>query len=489
MRSTTPWSTSRCPPSEAYFLAFGGLLLLFGRAADLLGRRRLFLAGVLLFAVASLVCGFAQEAWQLVAGRFAQGTGAAMASPAALALVSLLFPGELERAKAFTIWGSVAVLGGTSGLVISGALTGLASWRWIFFINLPIAAAALVLIPRLVAESRSPNPARMDIPGTVLGTGALVSVVYGLLNAADAGWGATASIAPLLLASVLVALFLLVEANTTQPLVPMSFLFMLHLQTVLGYQPLAAGLGFLPYAGGILAGVTVSPRLVSRLGPRWALVASFLISALGLLLLSGVSPTDSYLADVLPGMIIASFGGGIGFPALTVAALSGTTDEDAGVGSAVLKAVQQVGGAVGLAILVNLATRRSESVGGGSPAAFTEGLSLAFTVAAAVLALGALAVATLMPTGAQAAGSPTSAGLSRRVPGGSEGDGDLAARLSGYQVAHRLRGFRQRERAVDAGRDVAGLDEVGEPFEVGAAFLVGKEGQPLADERRQRHRP
>lgn len=357
-----------------------------------------------------------------------------MASPAALALVSLLFPGERERAKAFSIWGSVAVLGGTSGLVISGALTGLASWRWIFLINLPIAAVALVLVPRLVAESRSPNPARMDIPGTGLGTCALVSVVYGLLNAADAGWGATASIAPLLLAVVLAALFLLVEANRTQPLVPpsflasrtravavgvslpftaaffsMSFLFMLHLQTVLGYQPLAAGLAFLPYAGGILAGVTVSSRLVSRLGPRWALVTSFLISALGLLLLSGVSPSDGYLADVLPGVIIASFGGGIGFPALTVAALSGTKDEDAGVGSAVLKAVQQVGGAVGLAILVNLATRRSESAGG-SIAAFTEGLSLAFTVAAAVLALGALAVATLMPAAAQAA-SPTSSAL------------------------------------------------------------------------------
>lgn len=406
---------------NAYFLAFGGLLLLFGRAADLLGRRRLFLAGVLLFAVASVGCGLAQEAWQLVAGRFAQGTGAAMASPAALALVSLLFPGERERAKAFGIWGSVAVLGGTSGLVISGALTGLASWRWIFFINAPIAAVALVLIPRLVAESRSPNPERMDIPGTMLGTCALVSVVYGLLNAADAGWGATATIAPLVLASVLMALFLLVEAYTTQPLVPpsflasraravavgvslpftaaffsTSFLLMLHLQTVLGHRPLAAGLAFLPYAAGILAGVTASSRLVSRLGPRWALVTSFLISAVGLLLLSGVSPNDTYLADVLPGMIIASFGGGIGFPALTVAALAGTTDEDAGVGSAVVKAVQQVGGAVGLAILVNLATRRSESVGGGSMAAFTEGLSLAFTVAAAVLVLGALAVAAFM---------------------------------------------------------------------------------------------
>lgn len=176
--------------ANAYFLAFGGLLLLFGRLGDLIGRRRVFLWGVILFGAASLLCGLAQEPWQLVAGRFAQGAGAAMASPAALALITLLFPGRKERAKALGIWGAIAGLGGTTGVVISGALTGLASWRWIFLINLPVAVLALVLLPRLVGESRTDRPTRLDVPGALLGTGAVVSLVYALLQT-EQGAGAT----------------------------------------------------------------------------------------------------------------------------------------------------------------------------------------------------------------------------------------------------------------------------------------------------------
>ncbi|MEV0698819.1 MFS transporter [Saccharopolyspora sp. NPDC050389] len=270
---------------NAYFVAFGGLLLLFGRAADLLGRRRVFLSGVALFGAASLACGIAQEPWQLVAGRFAQGAGAAMASPAALALITLLFPGSEERARALGIWGGIAGLGGTAGLVISGALTGLASWRWIFLINLPIAFAALVLLPRLVAESRAARPGRVDVPGAVLGTGAVVSLVYGLLQTAESGWGDMAAAGPLALAAVLAVLFVAVESRAAEPLIPLSFLafriravangasllfsaafyamaflLMLHLQTVLGYQPLTAGLAYLPYGAGMLAGLWLSSR-------------------------------------------------------------------------------------------------------------------------------------------------------------------------------------------------------------------------------------
>ncbi|MFD4699254.1 MFS transporter [Streptomyces niveus] len=411
---------------NAYFLAFGGLLLLFGRMADLLGRRRVFLTGVALFGTASLVCGLAQEPWQLVGGRFVQGAGAAMASPAALALIALLFPGTEERTKAFGLWGGIAGLGGTAGLVISGALTGLASWRWIFLINLPVALAALVLLPRLVPESRAERAVRLDVPGAVLGTGALVALVYGLLRAGETGWGDTAAVGPLVLAVLLAVAFLVVESRTAEPLVPLSFLsyrfravangatllfsaamyamaflLMLHLQTVLGYRPLAAGLAYLPYGGGILAGMWLSSRAVIRLGMRPTLVIGFLTSAAGLLLLSGVAPDDGYASGVLPGMLLTSLGCGLSLPALTVAALTGTTEEDAGLGSAVLSSVQQVGGAVGVAVLVALATRRSEAlaVDGDAAHAATEGFSLALTVTAVLLALGAVLIAALLGSG------------------------------------------------------------------------------------------
>ncbi|GAB2925647.1 MFS transporter [Streptomyces mayteni] len=406
---------------NAYFLAFGGLLLLFGRMADLLGRRRVFLTGVTLFGAASLLCGLAQEPWQLVAGRFVQGTGAAMASPAALALIALLFPGAEERAKAFGIWGGIAALGGTMGLVVSGALTGLASWRWIFLINLPVALAAVVLLPRLVPDSRAGHGARLDVPGAVLGTGALVSLVYGLLRTGESGWGDPAAFGPLVLAVLVALVFVVVEARTAEPLVPrsfltsriravangatllfsaamyaMAFLLMVHLQTVLGYRPLTAGVAYLPYCAGILAGMWLSSRAVVRFGLRPALVMSFLISAAGLLSLSGVAPSDGYASGVLPGMLATSLGSGLALPALTVAALTGTTEENAGLGSAVLSSVQQVGGAVGVAVLVALATSHGDALAAqdGPLRAATRGYSLALTVGAALLALGAVLVAT-----------------------------------------------------------------------------------------------
>ncbi|WP_181786532.1 MFS transporter [Streptomyces phytophilus] len=408
---------------NSYFLAFGGLLLLFGRMADLLGRRRVFLTGVALFGAASLVCGLAQEPWQLVAGRFVQGAGAAMASPAALALIALLYPGPRERARAFGIWGGIAGLGGTAGLVISGALTGLASWRWIFLINLPVAVAAIVLLPRLVPESRAARTVRLDVPGAVLGTGAVVSLVYGLLQTGESSWTDTSAAGPLVLAVLLAVAFVAVESRTAEPLVPlaflsfrlravangttllfsaamyaMAFLLMVHLQTVLGYDPLTAGVAYLPYGAGILAGMWLSARAVQRLGTRPALVASFLITAAGMLLLSGVAPSDGYASGVLPGMLVTSLGCGLSLPALTVAALTGTTEENAGLGSAVLSSVQQVGGAIGVAVLVALATRRRDALAADHdpPHAATEGFALALTAAAGLLTLGAVLIATLL---------------------------------------------------------------------------------------------
>ncbi|MEU8136393.1 MFS transporter [Streptodolium elevatio] len=410
---------------NAYFLAFGGLLLLGGRMADLLGRRRVFQWGVALFGAASLLCALAQEPWQLVAGRFVQGAGAAVASPAALSLISCLFPGPEERGRALGIWGGIAGLGGTMGLVVSGALTDLASWRWIFLINLPVAAAALVLMPRLVAESRAPDSARgLDVPGAVLGTGAVVALVYGLLQTAESGWGDAASVVPLVLAAVLAAVFAAVEARTAEPLVPaaflavrarlvangatllvsaslyaMAFLLMLHLQSVLHYEPFTAGMAYLPYGAGILTGVWLSSRAVAALGMRWALVAALLITAAGNVLLAGIEPGDGYASGVLPGLLVTSLGCGLALPALATAALTGTGEHDAGLGSAVFTSMQQIGGAVGLATLVALATHRTDAALADSAdpnRAATDGFSLALLGAAALLALAAILAATLL---------------------------------------------------------------------------------------------
>src|SRR5690606_36148925 len=249
----------------------GGLLLLSGRMADLLGRRRVFLTGVALFGMASLACGLAQEPWQLVVGRFVQGAGSAMASPAAMSMITLLYPGAEERAKALGVWGGVAALGGTSGLVLSGALTDLVSWRGIFLINLPIVAVAVALLPRLVPESRAPGGRRLDVPGAVLVTGAAVSLVYGLLRAGEAGWSDPIVLGLVVLSAVLAVAFLVAESRAVAPLVPgsflasrtravangatllfsmamyaMSFLLMIQVQTALGYNPLLAGIAYLP---------------------------------------------------------------------------------------------------------------------------------------------------------------------------------------------------------------------------------------------------
>ena len=403
---------------NAYFLAFGGLLLLFGRAGDLWGRRRAFLVGVALFGVASLLCGLAQEPWQLVAGRFLQGAGSALASPAALSLITLLFPGDEERARALGLWGGIAGLGGTAGLVISGALTGLTSWRWIFLINLPVAAVALMLLPRLVAESRATGRARLDVAGAALGTGAVLALVYGLLEAGESGWDSTSVAGSLILALALGGVFFVVESRTAEPLVPlvflayraravantatllfsaafyaMAFLLMIHLQTVVGYSPLEAGLAYLPYGGGILAGMWLATRAVTRSGARPLLVVSFLISAAGLLLLSGVAPGDGYALDVLPGILVTSVGCGLSLPALTGAAVTGTTEENAGLGAAIFSSVQQIGGAVGLAVLVTLASRHTAS-----QRTATEGFAFGMTAAATLLVLGAALVAVLLPS-------------------------------------------------------------------------------------------
>ncbi|MET9243225.1 MFS transporter [Nonomuraea sp. NPDC003709] len=397
--SGLPWVVN------AYFLTFGGLLLLCGRMADLLGRRRVFLIGVALFGVASLACGLAQEPWQLVVGRFVQGAGSAMASPAAMSMITLLYPGPEERARALGVWGGIAALGGTSGLVLSGALTDLVSWRWIFLINLPVVAVALASLPRLVPESRAPGRRSLDVPGAVLVTGAAVSLVYGLLRTGETGWSDPLVIGAVGLSAALAVVFLVAESRAAAPLVPrsflasrtravangatllfsmamyaMSFLLMIQVQTALGYSPLLAGIAYLPYGGGILAGMWLSSRISLRIGTRWALLLAFLINIAGLLLLSGVAAGDSYAAHVLPGMLILSVGNGLSLPVMAVTAVDGTTEEDAGLGSALFTSVQQVGGAVGVAALAVM------------------GYSGGLTAGAVCVALGAVLIVVLLPS-------------------------------------------------------------------------------------------
>ncbi|WP_343949109.1 MFS transporter [Nonomuraea longicatena] len=397
---------------NAYFLAFGGLLLLSGRLADLLGRRRVFLIGVALFGAASLACGLAQEPWHLVAGRFVQGTGAAMASPAALSLLSLLYPGVEERAKALSIWGGIAALGGTTGLVIAGVLTDFLSWRWIFLVNLPVVALALVLLPRLTPESRASGRTRLDVPGTLLGTASVVSLVYGVLEEEAVA---------LVASGVLAVAFLVVESRVAEPLVPlrfladrtravangvalpfsaaffaMAFLVMLHLQTGLGYGPLQTGLAYMPFAAGFLTGMRISTRAMTRVGLRPPLVAGFLVASAGLLLLSGAAAGDSYVTGVLPGMLVTSLGAGLAMPVLTAAALTGTTADDAGLGSGLFGSVQQIGGAIGVAVLVQVATGAGHA--GGSTGLVAGGFSTALTVAAGLVACAAVLTAVLLRT-------------------------------------------------------------------------------------------
>ncbi|HEX5265782.1 MAG TPA: MFS transporter [Acidimicrobiales bacterium] len=410
---------------NGYVLAAGGLLLLAGRSADLLGRRRLFLIGVAVFAVASALCGAAVAPGMLVGARFLQGAGEAMAAPASLGLIALLFPHPAERMKALGIWGGIAGLGGTSGTVISGALTDLASWRWIFFVNLPVALFALLAVPRLVAESRMTRGARRPrVAGALIGTAGLVAVVDGLLGAATHSWGSANVLVPLLAGAVLLVTMVRIEARSGAPLIPVefftnrtrvvtnfvtlffsasffSYFFLLTLfeQQVQGYSPLRGGLSYLPFGISISAGIGVSTALMPRLGARAMLGTGFFGCAVGLALASGIAPGSSYGAGILPGMIVLGLFSGVSFPAIGNSALHGVTGEDSSLASGVQSAMQQIGGAVGLACLVTLALRHAAGqVHHGVPAAAAavHGYVLAFRIGTVLLAAAGVIAFSLL---------------------------------------------------------------------------------------------
>ena len=410
---------------NGYVLMAGGLLLLGGRLADILGRRRLFLLGVGLFAIASATCGAAVDPGMLVASRFLQGAGEALAAPASLGLIALLFPDPRERMKALGLWGGIAGLGGTSGTVISGVLVDFASWRWIFFINLPVALFALTVVPRLVSESRMERDAhRPDYAGALTGTGGLIAVVDGLLQAATHPWGSARVLLPLLGGLALLGLMVWIEARSDSPLIPLeffknrtrvvtnfmtlffsssffSYFFLLTLfeQQVLGYSPLKGGLSYLPFGLTIGAGIGLGTALMPRVGVKPLLTAGFFGCAAGLFLTSGIDVHASYVSGVLPGMIVLGLGSGVSFPATGNPSLHEVTGQDSSLASGVQSAMQQVGGALGLACLVTLGLRHAAGQirDGVVPAvALTHGYVLAFRVGAVLLVIGGVLVFFLL---------------------------------------------------------------------------------------------
>ena len=410
---------------NGYVLMAGGFLLLGGRMADILGRRRLFLVGVGLFAAASAACGAAVDPGMLVASRFVQGLGEALAAPASLGLIALLFPDPRERMKALGMWGGIAGLGGTSGTVISGVLVNYASWRWIFFVNVPVALLAIAIVPRLVSESRMVRDnARPDVLGAVTGTAGLIAVVDGLLAAATHDWSAWQVTLPLIGGIALLGLMVLIEARSDAPLIPLeffrnrtrvvtnfvtlffassffSYFFLLTLfeQQILGWSPLHGGLSYLPFGISIGAGIGFGTALMPRLGVKPLLSAGFFGCAVGLWLTSTITVHSTYAANILPGMIVLGFFSGISFPAIGNASLHEVTGQDSSLASGVQNAMQQVGGAIGLSCLVTLALRHAVGQmahGVTSAVASTDGYVLAWRIGAVLLAVGGVLVLGLL---------------------------------------------------------------------------------------------
>jgi EmrB/QacA subfamily drug resistance transporter len=403
---------------NGYVLMAGGFLLLGGRLSDMFGRRRLFLAGVLVFGAASLTCGAAVSSSMLVASRFVQGTGEALAGPAALGMIPVLFTDSHERMKALGAWGGIAAIAATLGSVLSGALTDV-DWRWIFYINVPVVIFALLMVPRVLPESRMAREGhRIDIPGAVTATGGLVAVVYGLLQAASDPLGSWQVLLPLLGGVALLVVMVVLETRSPEPLIPLRFLanrtrvtanvlsmviwavffgyvvlLNLYMQQVLHFSPLRTGVLNLPRGAAIGLGFFLCIKLMPRVGVKPVLAIGFLGSAAGLWIASYIHVGSSYVGAILPGIIVFGVFSGMCYPGLINGALHQVTGQDAGLGAGVQNAMQQIGAALGLATLVTLALRytaRRVHAGALPAVAQAGGYALAFRVGAAVLAVAGL---------------------------------------------------------------------------------------------------
>ena len=374
---------------NAYTLTFGGFLLLGGRLADLLGRRRMFMVGLLIFSLASLAGGLAQSEVWLISARAVQGLGAAIVSPAALSIITNTFAEGSERNRALGVWGAVAGAGGAAGVLLGGILTSGLSWRWVLFVNVPIGLAAAAMAPRTLVESTAEDGTEgLDIPGAVTVTAGLALLVYGVVEAVNVGWGSSATLLRLGGAAALLIAFVVIERRQRHPLVPfrifrlrtlrgadvvglligmslfsMFYFISLYMQDVLGFSPIKAGLAYLPLSIAIILSAGAASVMVTRIGFKPALILGLLLIAAGLLWFSQVpAHGGSFSADVLGPSLLAGIGLGLSFVPVTIAAVTGAEPGEAGLASGLINTSQQVGGALGLAILATVANSRTQSL-------------------------------------------------------------------------------------------------------------------------------
>ena len=414
---------------DGYVLTAGGLLLLGGRLADLLGRKRMFLTGVTLFAVASVMSGAATSSGMMVASRLLQGLGEALASPAAFGLVALLFTEAKERAKAIGIMGGVAGLGGTLGPVMSGLFISVASWRWVFYVNVPVAVFSVFAVSRLVAESRAVQPQgrrQADVAGAILGTAGLSGIVFGFISAGNHSWGNPQVWGTLLIGGLAAVAFVVRERTAAEPLVPagffsnatrvtsnvanmmfasvfftLFFLLTLYWQQVQHWSAIKTGVAYLPFGVVISLGIGLASALVPKVGVKWMMAVGSGLFAVGIFLVTGIHVHGSYVTQVLPGMLVMAIGSGINFATFGIASLWGVSEQDASLAAGVQSTAQQVGGAIGLAVLATIALRHATSAVAHHTSvalAQTNGAVLAFRVGGAI-AVAATMLAVFAPLG------------------------------------------------------------------------------------------
>src|SRR5437867_1314479 len=403
---------------SAYALFFGGFLLLGGRAADLLGRRRLFLAGIVLFTLASLLSGLAWSEGSLIGARGLQGLGAAIISPAALSILTTTFTEGKERNTALGAWGAVGAFGAVAGVLLGGILTSALSWHWIFYVNVPVGILGLALAPFFLAESRDATAKSFDVPGAVLVTGGLVTLVYAITQANSYGWGSLATIGLFGSSVALLAAFVGWELRTAEPLMRfgifrlrtvsganvaglvmgtamfgMFLMLTLYVQQVLHYSAMKTGVGYLAVAATAIVWSALAAQLVTRVGVKHVLVAGMTALSAGLLYFTQVSVGGTYLGDLLPGFLLISIGIGFSFVPISIAALAGVQPAETGLASGLINTSQQIGGALGIAALTSIATSTTNTkIASGSAltVALTDGFHSAFFGAAGVAILGIL---------------------------------------------------------------------------------------------------
>ena len=409
---------------SAYALVFGGFLLLGGRAADLLGRRRIFLAGLVVFTVASLLAGLAWSETSLIGARALQGLGAAIISPAALSILSTTFAEGRERNIALGVWGAVGGFGAAAGVLLGGILTDALSWEWIFFVNVPVGVTAFLLTPLLLTESRDARVKKFDMPGAVLVTAGLSSLVYAITQAGQDGWLAGRTLGFFGAAIALLVGFVAWELQHSEPLMrfgilqirtvsganvagfimgtamfAMFLMLTLYMQQVLGYSAMKTGIAYLAVAGTAIVWSAVAAQLVTRVGVKPVLVVGMATLTAGLLYFTQVSVGGSYLGDLLPGFLLIAVGIGFSFVPISIAALAGVEASEAGLASGLINTSQQIGGALGIAALSTIATSRTEdAVAAGSPLpdALVHGFTGAFVAGVVIAGLGIVAALTLI---------------------------------------------------------------------------------------------